>query len=109
MEISKKYIKIAENNHDKSNYIRITFDYDVGGYNYFTHRPKPRGYYLILCPVEKRGNMESFTAFTGVSQCIHECKRKSAAAEKAAAEKMPEYEKMMIKYIVDKYGYILED
>jgi hypothetical protein len=108
MDITTKYIKIIENNHDKSNFIKIAFYYDLGGYNCFTHREKPRGYYLTVYPVERGGNMESFTAFTGVSQCIEECTRKSAKSEKIASEKIPAYEKMMIDYIVEKYGYILE-
>lgn len=48
-----KYIRIKENTHDKSNYIKIHFHYDLGGYNYFTHKEKPRGYYLTVYPVER--------------------------------------------------------
>lgn len=106
---TKKYIRIAENNHDKCNYIKVYFDYDLGGYNYFTHRQKPRGYYLTVVPVERGGNLESFTAFTGVSECIKEVSRKSAKAEQAALALVPEYEKKMVDYIANKYGYILED
>jgi hypothetical protein len=108
MEITKKYIKITENKHDKSNYIKISFGYELGGMNYFTGRVKPRGYYLTVYPVERGGNLEGFTAFSGVSECLHECTRKSAKAEKIASEKIPAYEKMMLDYIVNKYGYILE-
>ena len=113
MEISKKYIKIKENNHDSSTHIKITFCYDIGGMNYFTGREKPRGYYLHAFPVERSARdgyrTECFTAFTGVAECLHECTRKSAKAENTAREKMPEFEKIMIDYIVNKYGYILEE
>ena len=108
MDISTKYIKIKENNHDKSNYIKIVFNYQLGGYNYFTYQEKPRGYYITVYPVEKNGISESFTAFTGVTECIEQVNRKSPKAEKIAAEKIPAYEKMMLDYICNKYGYILE-
>lgn len=108
MEITKKYIKITENNHDKSNFIRISFGYDLGGMNYFTGRIKPRGYYLTVCPVERGNGMEGFVAFSGVSECLHECTRKSSKAEKTALEKIPAYEKMMLEHIKNKYGYVLE-
>lgn len=109
MDIMKKYITIKENNHDKSNFIKIYVHYDLGGMNYFTGREKKRGYYITVLPVERGGNLEGFTAFTGISELLAECKRKSTKAEIAALEKVPVYEKMMIDYIVNKYGYILED
>lgn len=107
--ITKKYIAIKENNHDKSNFIKIYVDYDLGGMNYFTGREKKRGYYITVLPVERGGNMEGFIAFSGVSELLQECTRKSAKAEKLALEKAPEREKMMIDYIANKYGYILEE
>jgi hypothetical protein len=108
MDIITKYIKITGNNHDKSNFIKICFRYDLGGYNYFTYEVKPRGYYLTVYPVERGRGMEGFTAFSGVSECIHECSRKSAKAQEIAAEKIPVYEKMMVDHIVNKYGYTIE-
>lgn len=109
MNISEKYLKINENTHDKSTHIKICFCYDLGGMNYFTGREKKRGYYLTVYPVEKKNGMESFTAFTGVSECVEECKRQSKKAEANALEKLPAYEKMIIDYIVKKHGYVLED
>lgn len=104
----EKYVKIAENNHDKCNYIKIYLLYDIGGMNYFTGRIKKRGYYLTVVPVEKGNGCESVTAFSGVIECIEECKRQSKKAEAAAVGKIAAYEKMMIDYIVKKYGYVLE-
>lgn len=109
MDIMKKYIAIKENSHDKSNFIKIYVYYDLGGWNYFTGREKKRGYYITVVPVERGGGMEGFIAFTGASELLTECKRKSAAAEREALAKIPAYEKMMVNYICDKYGYILED
>lgn len=109
MKITEKYIKIAENTRDKNNFIKIELYYDLGGMNYFTGRTKPRGYYLTVYPIERARGCESFTAFTGISECITECKRQSKKAEAEAREKAPAYEKMMLEYVITKYGYILED
>ena len=109
MEISKKYIAIVENNHDKCNFVKVYLDYDLGGMNYFSGREKKRGYYLTVLPVEKGGHMEGFTAFTGVSELLIECSRKSTKAEQRAIEKAPAYEKFLIDHIVNKYGYTLEE
>lgn len=108
MEITKKYYAIKERT-DRNNFIKVYFYYDLGGMNYFTGRVKQRGYYLSVVPVERGGNMEGFTAFTGICELLHECTRKSANAEKIAAERIPMVEKDLIAYICNKYGYILED
>lgn len=104
-----KYIKILENNHDKSNYIKVYLNYDLGGTNYFTGKIKERGYYLTVLPVEKGGGLEGFTAFTGFTELIHPVNRKSEKAGKIASEKAKVYEKMMVEAICAKYGYILEE
>lgn len=104
-----KYIRITENNHDKSNFIKVYFNYDLGGMNYFTGREKKRGYYITVLPIERGGGLEGFTAFTGVSELLQECSRKSAKAEKIALEKLPAFEKMLVDYIINKYGYIIEE
>lgn len=104
-----EYIKIIENNHDKSTHIRVDFYYDLGSINHFTYREKPRGYYITVFPVEKGDGVESFTAFTGVSYILHTCTKKGVKAEKIALEKYPAYKKMMIDYIAKKYGYTVED
>lgn len=108
----KKYIKIIKNEKDKYNNLKIEVYYDLGGYNMFTHQPKKRGYYISVTPVERSERngvkMESITAFTGYSELLQECSRKSKKAEAAAIEKAPYYEKMIIEYICKNNGYILE-
>lgn len=108
----EKYIKIIKNEKDKNNNLKIKIYYDLGGYNMFTHTPKKRGYYISVTPVERSERngvkMESITAFTGYSELLQECSRKSKKAEAAAIEKAPYYEKMIIEYICKNNGYILE-
>lgn len=110
MDIITKYITI-ESKTDRNNALKIKLFYDLGGFNMFTHAEQPRGYYISVVPVErsKRNGikMESITAFTGYKELIEPCSRKSKKAEQTAIEKMPAYEKMMIDYICNKYGYTI--
>ena len=106
--ITVKYIKIIENKKDKNNYIKIRVYYDLGGYNWATHKEKPRGYYISIQPVERGGNLEGFTAFTGFYDLLEPCARKSKKAEANALEKAIEREPDLINYICAQNGYILE-
>ena len=107
-----KYIKIIKNEKNKNNNLKVKIYYDLGGYNMFTHQPKKRGYYISVTPVERSERngvkVESVTAFTGYSELLQECSRKSKKAEAAAIGKAPYYEKMMIEYICENNGYVLE-
>lgn len=109
-----KYIKIIENPKDKNNYLEITFYYDLGGYNFGTGKPKPRGYYLRVTPVEKSITASglacvSFTAFTGYYDLLLPVNRQSKKSENAAREKLPAVEKMLVNYIARENGYIIQE
>ena len=65
-------------------FIEIEPYYHKGGLNVFTYKQEARGYYIRICPVEVKGNMVSFVAFSGTKVCILECSRKSAKAEREA-------------------------
>lgn len=112
MTITEKNIKITNNNTDHNTHVKIRIYYDLGGYNYFTYREKQRGYYISVAPCERANRngivMESITAFSGVCELLEPCARKSKSAEQRARDKAPAYEKMMLDYIKNKYGYILE-
>lgn len=112
MEITKKYIDITENNHDNNNALCVRIYYDLGGYNFYTHKEKARGYYISVTPVQHTTRdgvtMETFTAFTGFCDLLQDCTRKSKKAEAAALKKAPAYETMIIDHLVNKYGYVLE-
>lgn len=47
----KNYIKVSGS--EKTNYLRIDLDYSKGGYNYFTYKNEPRGYYIHVSPVNR--------------------------------------------------------
>lgn len=86
----KKYIEVMENPGNVT-HLKIEVYYSLGGYNLFTYKQEPRGYYVSVSPVtrsERNGCvMESFTAFSGIKQCIKPVARRSKKAE-ADAENM---------------------
>lgn len=103
----KKYIAVKENP-KHVNYLKIETYYSLGGTNVFTGRIETRGYCLSVVPVERNGNCESFTAFTGIKQVIKPVKRKSQKAE-AEAEKIAEnYIPGLIDYVCKNNNLELE-
>lgn len=107
----KKYIELKPN--AAATHIKIEVYYNLGGYNVFSYRNEPRGYYLSVTPVTRENcgsyTTETVTAFSGVKQLIKEVSRKSAKAE-ASAEKIAEgYTPALIAYICDKNGLELEN
>lgn len=102
------YIPVLENSANITD-IEVECYYSLGGANCFTGRPENRGYYLRAVPVERRGYMISFGAFTGVKDCIKPVARKSAKAEleadALAREKMDE----LVDYVLKKNGLVRAD
>ena len=78
----------------KDQYIKVELYYDLGGMNYFTYKTEPRGYYVSVCPVERRalmdsagrvyGHSEGFTCFSGRKMLLEPCQRKGKGAEQRA-------------------------
>ena len=65
--------------------------YDLGGWNYFSGGVSPRGYYVSVCPVERRTSAsgitsECYTAFSGIRQCVLPCDRQGKKREQEAAQ-----------------------
>jgi len=88
--------------------LSIQFYYSMGGMNYFTNTTESRGYYLSVSPVsvsrDENGRVrsESYSAFSGIKDCLLEVKRKSPKAQ-AEAEKLIEAKrKELISYIMKK-------
>lgn len=52
--------------------------YELGGRSWGTDEMLPRGYYFSMQPIMRKGNVVSFTAFSGEKNCIIECGRQSA-------------------------------
>ena len=104
----KKYIELKNTNRNAT-HLKIELYYSLGGYNVFTHKTEPRGYYLSVSPVSRSvttygATMESYTAFSGIKQCIKEVSRKSEKAARSAEEIAVNYENDLIRYVCDKNG-----
>lgn len=89
-------------------FIEVELYYHKGGLNVFTYKQEARGYYIRICPVEVKGNMVSFVAFSGTKVCILECSRKSAKAEREAVamvnNECAELLARLVKQIANKNG-----
>lgn len=86
----EKYFELQEKTRNAT-HIKVRIYYDLGGYNYFTHKQQKRGYYISVTPVtysNKNGIItEGFTAFTGEKMLLKEVTRQSKKAEADAIEK----------------------
>ena len=85
--IKREYIPTNREGH----FFKCELYYDLGGINYFTYGTRARGYYVSVCPVERRTTdygvtMESYTAFSGVADLAVQCDRQSKKNEQRAAE-----------------------
>lgn len=102
----KKYIAVKEN--PRATHLKIELYYNLGGYNYFTYKQENRGYYLSVSPVSRsdRGGvtMESYTAFTGIKQCIKTVARKSAKAEREAEAAAAQIENTLVSWVCEQHG-----
>lgn len=103
----KQYLTIL-NPDNNANKMQVCFDYDLGGVNPFTGRAVPRGYYLIITPVNVSGNCISFTAFSGNKYLLYETKRKSETARKKAIEQLEKTLTQSIIETVNKNKYIID-
>lgn len=103
----KKYIEVKENRN--ATHLKIEVYYNLGGMNYFTGKPEARGYYLSVSPVSRSrtdygATLESYTAFSGIKECIKTVTRKSVKAEAEAEKLAQDREKIMIEYVCNKNG-----
>lgn len=98
----KKYIELQQTTRNTT-HLLIELKYNLGGYNYFTYKQEPRGYYLSVSPVklEQRDGytLESYTAFTGTKYLVKEVTRKSEKAEREAEQKARDLEKSLIAFV----------
>ena len=108
----KKYIKVNDNP-AKVTHLRIELYYNLGGFNCFTYKEEPRGYYISVTPVE-RANMsgystETVTAFSGIKQCVKQVTRKSAKAEAEAEKLAVDVMDNLVDYVCKKNGLNLQN
>lgn len=106
----KKYIQIKENEKNITD-LSIEIYYHKGGDNFIRFRQ--RGYYITVTPVtrEDRGGviLETYGAFTGITQCIKPVERKSAKAEQEAQQRAAQIEQIITDIVCAKNNiFVLE-
>lgn len=89
-------------------HLRVEVYYSLGGYNLFTYKQEPRGYYLSVSPVgrSERGSvvMESYRAFSGTKQLILPVNRKSPKRYETALQLAQESRRKLIDIVCQEQG-----
>ena len=81
-------------------HLEITVHYTKGGHNLFGRGITPRGYYVSVRPVTKRGNMLSYELFAGRKRLLFETARFSAKQFNKAVEMAKGFEDELIAAVV---------
>jgi hypothetical protein len=93
----------------KCNVLEVRIYYDLGGYNYGTGEPKPRGYYLSVTPLVVSEHCTSFQGFTGAYIPLNQVSRQSKKGEAEAIKLMEQNKQQLIDYVCQKHGITLKE
>ena len=93
----------------KATHLKVELYYSLGGLNVFTYKGEPRGYYLSVSPVSRKGNWETYVAFTGLKQCILPVKRQTQKRAQEALRKMNECLQPLIDKVLQDTGLQLKE
>lgn len=89
-------------------HLRVEVYYSLGGYNLFTYKQEPRGYYLSVSPVGslESGNtaVKSYRLFPGTKQLILPVNRQSPKRMTEALELAEQHKPKLIEYVLQKEG-----
>lgn len=98
-----RYYKV--NNNPNATHLKAEIYYSLGGMNYFTYKNERRGYYMSISPVVREridyGTMESYTAFSGLKQCVLEVQRKS---QKKMNEAVEYFDKHILEFMKNHFS-----
>lgn len=110
--LEKEYIKLKENG-DKETHLCVEMDYNLGGTNWYSHTPIPRGYYLYAtpCTLEDRGDYQTVSQVLGkgLKILLKQVARRSKKAEDTAIQIAQERKAELIAAVCKKYGYEVEE
>lgn len=82
-----------------ANFIQLEVSYTLGGTNWFTGKPEPRGYYLHASPVLKANRVVTYQGFSGAKFLLLEVGRRSQKKEAQAALIAEGYVQKMIDHV----------
>lgn len=94
-----RYYKVK--NKKETTWLKAEIYYALGGHNYFTYKNESRGYYISVSPVERDRGFESYTAFTGLKQCVLPVQRKSS---KKMTEAITYFEEHINEFITNHFS-----
>lgn len=114
--VSKIHSDLAKNPRgcsEKTNFIQLSVSYNLGGINYFTGRPSPRGYYLHATPVERseRSGMAMIGSVlgSGIKDCLLEVSRQSEKQMGIACSLAEERAKTLLEWCKQEYGLYYDE
>ncbi len=98
MDRQERYIE--RNDLKGATHLDVTVHYTKGGSNILCGGTTPRGYYLSVRPVTKRGNMLSYELFAGRKRLLFETAKFSAKQFAKAVEMAKGFEDELIAAVV---------
>ena len=109
--IKKVYVEVLDNT--KITHIKLELYYTTDKYNTFTHNAIISGYRVIVVPVKVETNIgyqiETTSAFSGFTETIWPCSRKSPKSEKEALRIFEERQSEFIDWFKDKYNLKIKE
>lgn len=92
----------------KPNRIRLSVKYSLGGYNCFTYKTDPRGYYLHATPEYAHENMITCALGAGIKHLLLEVPRQSKKRAIEACAKAEQLAPQLVEWCCKEYGLIVE-
>lgn len=107
--MAKRYIRKFHIEGKNVNTLEADIYYSLGGYNYFTYKAEPRGYWFSLQPFEDGNGVRCFTAFSGVKTCVLPCDRQSKKRYEQAKGMMDELLELHLADFMESNGFTMLD
>lgn len=118
--IKKVYVEVLNNS--MITHIRLELYYTTDKYNHFTHKPIISGYRTVVVPTKVEEHVghrednstykyqtETTSAFSGFTETIWPCSRKSPKSEKEALRIFEERQSEFIDWFKDKYNLKIKE
>ena len=77
--------RIATTQSEK-HFLEVSVHYSLGGHNFFSGKPTPRGFYLSVQPIEVGDGFTTFLGFTGIKSMLEPAARFNAKRLNELAE-----------------------
>lgn len=109
MAITEKYIPLVSNPgaYDE-NFLEVSVDYDLGGYNWFNSTYNKRGYYLYVTPCHRSNGLVRTQLGKGLKYLLKEVQRQSKKAREEALAMAAEKEAMVVEMVCARYGFVVQ-